>query len=102
MSRVSKFCAVGGTLAVLTSGTDGAGAAPFTVHTSTPKVRVQMPKEVKPQRTVTGVAPSGGDEVIVHFENGDPDRPIITGKVYNGSVKNFNSGAKISRNRGRK
>ncbi len=28
--------------------------------------------------------PRIGQEVIVDFENGDPDRPIITGRVYNG------------------
>ncbi|TPW36961.1 type VI secretion system tip protein VgrG, partial [Mixta tenebrionis] len=27
--------------------------------------------------------PRVGDEVIVDFINGDPDRPIITGRVYN-------------------
>lgn len=29
--------------------------------------------------------PRAGDEVIVDFINGDPDRPIITGRVYNAS-----------------
>jgi type VI secretion system secreted protein VgrG len=28
--------------------------------------------------------PRGGDEVLVHFLNGDPDAPIIMGSVYNG------------------
>ena len=28
--------------------------------------------------------PRGGDEVLVHFLNGDPDAPIIIGSVYNG------------------
>lgn len=27
--------------------------------------------------------PRGGQEVVVHFEDGDPDRPLITGAVYN-------------------
>lgn len=27
--------------------------------------------------------PRGGQEVVVHFEDGDPDHPIITGAVYN-------------------
>ena len=27
--------------------------------------------------------PRVGDEVVVDFINGDPDRPIITGRVYN-------------------
>jgi type VI secretion system secreted protein VgrG len=30
------------------------------------------------------VMPRKGQEVIVEFEDGDPDRPIITGRVYNG------------------
>ena len=32
--------------------------------------------------------PRIGQEVIVEFEDGDPDRPIITGRVYNGVQKN--------------
>lgn len=32
--------------------------------------------------------PRVGDEVVVNFLNGDPDQPIITGAVYNGSHKN--------------
>ena len=27
--------------------------------------------------------PRAGDEVVVHFLNGDPDRPLVTGAVYN-------------------
>ena len=30
-----------------------------------------------------GADPRVGDEVVVDFINGDPDRPIITGRVYN-------------------
>ncbi|MBA5735479.1 phage baseplate assembly protein V, partial [Escherichia coli] len=28
--------------------------------------------------------PRVGDEVVVDFLNGDPDEPIVTGRVYNG------------------
>jgi type VI secretion system secreted protein VgrG len=35
--------------------------------------------------------PRIGHEVIVDFEGGDPDRPIITGRVYNGNNKPPNS-----------
>ena len=31
--------------------------------------------------------PRGGQEVIVDFVDGDPDRPIVVGRVYNGSHK---------------
>ncbi len=31
--------------------------------------------------------PRIGDEVVVSFEEGDPDRPLITGRVYNGKNK---------------
>lgn len=27
--------------------------------------------------------PRVGDEVVIDFINGDPDRPIVTGRVYN-------------------
>ena len=32
--------------------------------------------------------PRVNSEVIVHFENGDPDKPIITGAIHNGENKN--------------
>lgn len=35
----------------------------------------------------TLAVPRIGQEVIVQFENGDPDRPLITGMVYNGDTK---------------
>src|SRR5690606_405136 len=31
------------------------------------------------------VIPRIGQEVVVHFLNGDPDQPIVTGTVYNGA-----------------
>jgi len=32
--------------------------------------------------------PRVGDEVMVQYEDGDPDRPIVVGSVYNGTQKN--------------
>src|SRR5579883_524837 len=32
-------------------------------------------------------APRIGDEVLIHYEEGDPDRPIVVGSVYNGENK---------------
>jgi type VI secretion system secreted protein VgrG len=31
--------------------------------------------------------PRIGDEVLIHYEEGDPDRPIVVGSVYNGDNK---------------
>jgi len=105
--------------------TAGAGAGTLNLHTSTPSVKVTLPKVQvnpqplppkdnhfndvivhttkvrKPQAAASAVAPRAGNEVIVNFENGDPDRPIVIGKIYN-SVKNFNGGAKTSRYRDHK
>ena len=35
------------------------------------------------RQATAGADPRVGDEVVVDFINGDPDRPIITGRVYN-------------------
>jgi type VI secretion system secreted protein VgrG len=46
-------------------------------------VRVSYPWAGNNYGTIS--IPRVGSEVIVDFENGDPDRPIIIGRVYNGS-----------------
>jgi type VI secretion system secreted protein VgrG len=40
--------------------------------------------------------PRIGQEVVVEFLQGDPDRPIITGRVYNGDVDIKTGGASIT------
>jgi len=35
-----------------------------------------------PSTTIPPVIPVVGNEVLVSFESGDPDRPIIVGKIY--------------------
>lgn len=48
-------------------------------------VRVAVPWSGKSWGMVA--VPRIGQEVVVQFEDGDPDRPIITGMVYNGDTK---------------
>jgi len=37
-----------------------------------------------PSTSIPSVMPTAGDEVLVSFESGDPIRPIIIGKIWNG------------------
>ncbi|WP_299747012.1 type VI secretion system tip protein TssI/VgrG [uncultured Tateyamaria sp.] len=48
-------------------------------------VRAAMPWSGKGWGVIA--VPRIGQEVVVQFEQGDPDRPIITGMVYNGDTK---------------
>ncbi|BCQ26030.1 type VI secretion system tip protein VgrG [Caballeronia sp. NK8] len=55
--------------------------SPINDHTSSCWVRVAYPGAG--QRYGSIGVPRVGTEVIVDFENGDPDRPIVIGQVYN-------------------
>jgi type VI secretion system secreted protein VgrG len=57
--------------------------SPVLDHRSSCWVRVSYPWAGNNYGTIN--VPRVGSEVIVDFENGDPDRPIVTGRVYNGS-----------------
>ncbi len=47
-------------------------------------IRVAQPLPARPDFKGL-LVPRGGQEVMVHFREGDPDRPIITGILYRGS-----------------
>ena len=55
--------------------------SPAMDHTSSCWVRVAYPWAGQNYGSIH--VPRVGSEVIVDFENGDPDRPIVTGRVYN-------------------
>jgi type VI secretion system secreted protein VgrG len=55
--------------------------SPVLDHTSSCWVRVSYPWAGNNYGSIS--IPRVGSEVIVDFENGDPDRPIVTGRVYN-------------------
>ncbi|OMG75183.1 type IV secretion protein Rhs [Burkholderia ubonensis] len=55
--------------------------SPVIDHNSSCWVRVSYPWAGNDYGSIS--IPRVGSEVIVDFENGDPDRPIVTGRVYN-------------------
>jgi type VI secretion system secreted protein VgrG len=64
---------------------DGTGSNAFD---KTPSRRVRVGQVWAGLHRGALFIPRVGDEVMVEYENGDPDRPIIVGSVYNGTSEN--------------
>jgi len=53
---------------------------------SPPTCRVRVSQNSADKDLQSQFIPEVGSEVVVSFENGDPDRPLVTGRVYNSDI----------------